>query len=125
MTCSNPSCPKPKKEHLFLFAGKLCAACKHLYVEPLPSRMPAGRKEVAKDMEVTAGCVGKHRDRQYAPKTRIRYVIELDGLYRQRLTDSRQRKWGDLITAKVYKSLPMAQQAVRLIGENKAKAVRI
>ncbi len=122
MTCTNPACPKPKKEHLFLFAGKLCSDCKHLYVELKPSRMPAGRKAVAKDMEATAGRVGKHRDRQYAPQTRIRYVIELDGMYRQW---NNKPPWGDLLTAKVYKSLPMAENAVRLIGENKAKAVEV
>jgi hypothetical protein len=121
MTCTNPTCPNPKKNHLFLFPGLLCPDCKHLYVAPVAPRKPAGRHRTPKLIK-EAVKVRPNSKRRLAGRQRLktRYVVKYGWLYKQPKNGC---GWGSKSTAKVYMSLAKAGVAIREIGYGKAVKV--
>lgn len=132
MTCTNPDCPNPKKDHLFLFAGKLCEKCKHLFVERTKMGRPVG--EVPYDKATYQKQYHKDNPRTEYHRNRMRikygvekgmFIIECDGLYKinRCMVDGVRLAWGNKKQAKVYQSRKMAEYAVRMIGKGVVKKV--
>lgn len=136
MTCSNPQCANPRKDHLSLFPGKLCAECRHLYVEPAAPEKKMGRpvgavpynkaaynKQYAKDNPRTE----YHRDRKRAANgvEKGQFVAECDGLYKVRRGMFRDVRltWSERSHAKIYQSRKLAEYAVRKIGKGNVEKV--
>jgi RNA polymerase subunit RPABC4/transcription elongation factor Spt4 len=125
MTCTNPSCPNPKKDHLFLFAGKLCEKCKHLFVERTKMGRPVG--EVPYDKATYQKQYHKDNPRTEYHRNRMRikqgvekgmFIIECGGQFRtKQWTGGKMVVWGERSVAKVYQSRKLAEYAVRMIGK--------
>ena len=122
MTCTNPACPNPKKEHLFLYAGKLCENCR--------TQKSAPFNKAAYDRQYY-----KDNPRQEYHRDRMRrnlgvevgkFVVECDGLYKinRCMVNRVHLTWGNKNQAKIYQSRKLAEYAVRMIGKGMVEKIK-